>query len=99
MEIELFMQHFNDFVAEFGIETTPEARYRKLIDETCELIVAHEEAVKEAIDEEALDVLICSLALVQARGIKDPLHAAFRKLEKTAEKYRGNGLTNRTAVV
>lgn len=88
MEMDLFKIHLNLFFKEFGILNTPEARTTKLLEEVLEFYKAvHSESIERANDE-ALDVLICALANVWARGFKNPLDAAYLKLERTAEKYR-----------
>jgi NTP pyrophosphatase (non-canonical NTP hydrolase) len=89
MQIDAYLKHWRAFCEEFNIDVTPKAREDKLITETCELIEAQNlNKSPQDIDDEALDVMICAIALVISRGYSDPLHAAFFKLERTADKYR-----------
>ncbi|MDD2898978.1 MAG: hypothetical protein PHI31_09725 [Desulfuromonadaceae bacterium] len=88
MQIDEYLMHYEKFQNEFGIDTSPKARSAKLIMETCELIEAEHKADDTATIDEAIDVMNCSIALVVAHGVKNPLHAGYMKLQRTAEKYR-----------
>lgn len=88
MEITELIIHIDAFHREFNIDTSPDARFNKLIEETCELICAVQNESSEAADDEAIDVLVCAISNVVARGIVNPLDACYFKLQRTAAKYR-----------
>lgn len=88
MQIDAYLRHWHAFCQEFGISEEPQARLDKLVIEMCELL-----ELDADVNDEALDVMICAIALVVSRGYSDPLHACFLKLERTSEKYRKNGVT------
>jgi len=91
MQLDAFLIHLDKFHKEFNIDITPQGRSNKLIEEMCEFLEASTTSTKAHADDEAIDVLVCAIANVKARGMTDMLHLAFMKLEKTAEKYRRNG--------
>lgn len=92
MDYEALCIHLDKFFDEFGIVPTPEARREKLVEEVEEFLLADEFSTIEHADDEAIDVLICAISNVRARGIKSPLMECYKKLERTAEKYRNEGL-------
>lgn len=91
MQIDEFLMHLGMFHDEFKIDISPGARADKLFDEVNEFATAMVHETKEKADDEAIDVMVCAIANVAARGIKNPLHAGFMKLQRTAEKYRLKG--------
>ena len=91
MQLDAFLIHLDSFHTEFNIDVTPQGRSDKLVEEVCEFLEACTNSSKEHADDEAIDVLVCAIANVKARGMFDMLHLSFLKLEKTAEKYRRNG--------
>lgn len=88
MHIDEFLLHLDSFNNEFDIDTSPEGRAEKLLEEVEEFVEALESSTKDHADEEAIDVLICAISNVHSRGINNPLFAAYLKLQKTADKYR-----------
>lgn len=82
MQIEEYMMHYEQFLTEFEPDTTPEKRAAKAVEEMCEYLEAPS-------DDEAVDLMNASISLVISRGIKNPLFAGYLKLQRTAEKYRG----------
>lgn len=92
MEMDAFLIHMDSFHKEFDIDTTPQGRSDKLVEEVCEFLEATAISTKEHADDEAIDVLVCAIANVKARGIVNPLDACYFKLQRTAEKYRRRGL-------
>ena len=89
MDFTLFVLNMQMFHKEFGLDTSPEGRADKLFEEVNEFATAMQYESPERADDEAIDVLVCAIANVVSRGIKNPLHACYEKLERTAEKYRG----------
>lgn len=88
MQIDEFTLHLEAFHKEFNIDVTPAGRRVKLVEEMCEFLEAYDFSTKEHTDDEAIDVLVCALANVIARGIHNPLFACYLKLQRTAAKYR-----------
>lgn len=88
MHLDAFLIHLDNFHKEFDIDVTPKGRSNKLVEEVCEFLEACDISTKEHADDEAIDVLVCAIANVKARGINNMLYQAYMKLEKTAEKYR-----------
>lgn len=92
MHLDEFMVRLEAFHTEFNIDVTPKGRRNKLVEEVCEFLEADDLSTKEHADDEAIDVLVCSIANCKARGLGDILHLAAIKLQLTAEKYREKGL-------
>jgi phosphoribosyl-ATP pyrophosphohydrolase len=88
MQIDHYLDEYMMFHAEFCPTATPEQKLCKL----CEEIEEHIEAVnshdEEDIINETIDVMNTAIAYLHSVGVKDPLHAGWAKLQKTAEKYR-----------
>ena len=91
MHLDNYLHHWQRFVDEFNISTEELPRRNKLFAEVCEYDEAVRLSTKEHADDEALDVLITAIALVQSRGIHEPLHACAMKLDRSAERYRKQG--------
>lgn len=85
--IELLI-HIDSFHKEFNIDTSPQARADKLLDEVFEFEFALAFETSKQADDEAIDVLVCAISNVIARGIHSPLDACYFKLQRTAAKYR-----------
>jgi NTP pyrophosphatase (non-canonical NTP hydrolase) len=88
MQIDEFLLHLEAFHKEFSLDTSPQGRADKLIEEVCEFVEALTISTQEHADDEAIDVLVCAISNVVCRGIHNPLFAAYLKLQRTAEKYR-----------
>jgi hypothetical protein len=88
VEFIAFTKHLDQFHREFDIDTSPHGRAEKLFEEVKEFDEARDSKSKEDADDEAIDVMICAIANVIARGISSPLDACYFKLERTAVKYR-----------
>ena len=88
MQFDAFLIHLEDFHKEFDIDVSPQGRSDKLVEEMCEFLEASTSSTKEHADDEAIDVLVCAIANVKARGMHNMLHLAFLKLDRTAKKYR-----------
>jgi NTP pyrophosphatase (non-canonical NTP hydrolase) len=86
-----YKMHWRKFITEFSIDMSPDARFKKLIIEVVELIEAERNGTLAEMIDEALDVMVCAIALVISLGVMNPLNACARKLERTAEKYRKQG--------
>lgn len=92
--MEQYKTHWHRFITEFTIDMSPDARFKKLIIEVVELIEAERNGTREQVLDEALDVMVCAIALVWSLGVVNPLHACAMKLQRTAEKYRKQGGEN-----
>lgn len=92
MDIDNYLYHYDEFTTEFNLPTDPVARGNKAIQEAIEFNVAFHHGTDSEADDEALDLMNTAISNVVARGFKNPLHAGYLKLQRTAEKYRERDL-------
>lgn len=88
MNIDEYLQRYEAFHREFGIDTSPEAKANKCVEELAEFFYEVAIGREENADDEAIDLMNAAISNVVARGIKNPLFAGAKKLERTAAKYR-----------
>ena len=88
MEIDNYLHHYNEFLDEFNLPKDPVASGNKTIQESIEFNVAFIYGTQSEADDEAIDLMNTAIMNVVDRGISNPLHAGYMKLQRTAEKYR-----------
>lgn len=85
MQIDDYLRAYAEFNTEFCPNETDEEILLGVVDETDEMLNASSEA---ACLDELLDVMNRSIKAVHRLISKDPLHAGYEKLQRTAMKYR-----------
>lgn len=94
MDMDLYLHHYREFHAEFCPGAGTAEKADKVYEEAHEFIDAYFDDDENAQINESLDLMNTAIAFLVEAGIKDPLHAGYLKLQRTAEKYRRqNGTT------
>ena len=90
MQLAEYYIHYRDFNLEFFPDETLPDIEQKLLEEFYEFIDALKfgDVYEGHSVDEGLDLLNVLLKWLKVKGIKDPLHAGYEKLQRTAEKYR-----------
>ena len=91
MEMDNYLQHYEDFDKEFCPQATVADVECKMLEEMGELqscLQWPEKSTPEETVGELLDVMNVSIKLLKRYGIHDPLFFGVQKLEATALKYR-----------
>lgn len=84
--LSLFTLHLDGFLTSHGLSQEIGPRMEKFIEEARETVIAYHMGTEEELKGELLDVLITTLAALRALDVKEPLFAAYLKLQEVANR-------------